>query len=150
ISKKLPLLVDVRDESTGDVRIVLELKKGADPDIVMAYLFKHTTLQVNVQINFTCLVPTDNPEVGAPERLDLKRMLDHFLKFRLQVTTRRLEFQLGELNQRIHLLEGFAKIYDAVDETIRIIRRSEGKQDAAEKLMKRFGLDEEQVDAILE
>ncbi len=150
LSKKLPLLLDVRDESTGDVRIVLELKKGADPQVVMAYLFKHTPLQTNVQVNFTCLVPTENPEVGAPERLDLQKMVRHFLDFRLQVVTRRLEFELGELRHRIHILEGFAKVYDAVDETIRIIRRSEGKQDAAQKLMKRFDLDEEQVDAILE
>ena len=63
---------------------------------------------------------------------------------------RRLAFDLAELQKRIHLLEGFARIYDAVDETIKIIRRSEGKQDAAEKLMKRFDLDEDQVDAILE
>src|SRR5205823_2608948 len=78
ISRKLPQLVDVRDESTADVRVVLELKKGADVPIVMAYLFKHTPLQSSVQINFTCLVPTSNPEVGAPERLDLKRMLEQF------------------------------------------------------------------------
>ena len=150
IERKLPQLVDVRDESTRDVRIVLEIKKGSDPNVVLAYLFKHTPLQTNVQVNLTCLVPTDNPEVGAPERLDLKKMLRHFLDFRLRTVTRRLEFQLGELTTRIHLLEGFAKIYDAVDETIRIIRKSEGKQDAADKLMKRFDLDAEQVDAILE
>jgi DNA gyrase subunit A len=150
LGRKLPQLVDVRDESTADVRIVLELKKGADPQMVLAYLFKHTPLQSTVQVNMTCLVPTDNVEVGAPERLDLKKVLRHFLDFRYGVVKRRLEFDLAELQKRIHLLEGFAKIYDAVDETIRIIRRSEGKQDAAQKLMKRFELDEEQVDAILE
>ena len=150
IEKKLPHLVDVRDESTKDVRIVLEIRKGSAPEVVMAYLFKHTPLQTNVQVNLTCLIPTENPEVAAPERLDLKRMLRHFLDFRFEVVKRRLAFHLGELNARIHLLEGFEKIYDAVDETIKIIRRSEGKQDAADKLMKRFGLDAEQVDAILE
>jgi DNA gyrase subunit A len=116
----------------------------------MAYLFKHTSLQINVPVNMTCLVPTENPEVGAPERLDVAKMLRHFLDFRLDVVRRRLEFQKGELEARIHVLEGFAKVYDALDEMIRIIRKSEGKADAAEKLMKRFDLDDEQVDAILE
>jgi DNA gyrase subunit A len=150
VERKLPLLTDVRDESTEDVRIVLELKRGADPQVVMAYLFKHTSLQTTIQINFTCLVPTTNPEVGAPERLDLAKMLRHFLDFRLEVVQRRLNFELAELNARIHVLDGFAKVYDALDEMIRIIRKAEGKADAAGKLMKRFELDDEQVDAILE
>jgi DNA gyrase subunit A len=90
------------------------------------------------------------PEVGAPERLDLGRMLRHFLDFRFDVVTRRIRHDLGLLDKRIHVLEGFATIFDALDETIRIIRRSEGKKDAADKLMKRFSLDAEQVDAILE
>ncbi|HEX2569701.1 MAG TPA: DNA topoisomerase IV subunit A [Polyangia bacterium] len=150
IERKLPQLVDVRDESTEDVRIVLELKKGSDPQLVMAYLFKHTPLQVSVQVNMTCLVPTDNPEVAAPERLDLQRMLRHFIDFRLQVVRRRFEHELGELRSRIHILEGYEKIYDAVDETIRIIRKSEGKQDASDKLQKRFSIDADQAEAILE
>ncbi len=150
IERKLALLNDVRDESTDEVRIVLELKKGADPQTVMAYLFKHTALQTSVQANFTCLIPTENPEVGAPERLDLAKMLRHFLDFRLDVVKRRLAFELAEFGKRIHVLEGFATVYDALDEMIRIIRKAEGKADAAAKLMKRFALDEEQVEAILE
>jgi DNA gyrase subunit A len=148
--RKLPQMTDVLDQSTTDVRIEIELKKDADPQLVMAYLYKHTALQTNVQVNMTCLVPTENPEVGRPERLTLARCLRHFLDFRLQVVTKRLQFDLDELERRIHVLEGFAKVYDALDEVLKIIRRSEGKKDAAEKLMKRFELDEEQVDAILE
>ncbi len=98
----------------------------------------------------TCLVPTENPEVGRPERLGLKACLRHFLDFRFDVVTRRLNHDLADLKKRIHLLEGYSKIYDALDEVLKIIRKSEGKADAAEKLMKRFQLDEEQVDAILE
>jgi DNA gyrase subunit A len=150
IAKKLPQLIDVRNESTDDIRIVLELKKGADAAMTMAYLFKHTPLQANFNVNLTCLVPTANPEVGAPRRLDLKSICRHFLDFRFEVVTKRFEHELAELQERIHLLQGFAKIYDALDETIRIIRKSEGKKDAAEKLIKRFELDAEQVDAILE
>ncbi len=150
IQRKMPSLVDVRDESTDDCRIVCEMKKDADPNLVMAYLYKHTPLQTNVQVNLTCLVPTSNPEVAAPQRIGLKEILQHFLDFRMEVVTKRLEFELDQLQKRIHILEGFVIIFDALDEAIRIIRRSEGKQDAANKLMKRFGLDELQVDAILE
>ena len=150
INKKLPVLIDVRDESTEECRIVCEMKKDADPHLVMAYLYKHTPLQTNVQVNLTCLVPTANPEVAAPQRLGLKPILRHFLDFRMEVVTKRLEYELDQLEKRIHVLEGFVTIFDALDETIKIIRRSDGKQDAAQKLMKRFELDELQVDAILE
>ena len=148
--RKLPWLTDVRDESTAEVRVVLEVKKDADPDLVMAYLFKHTPLQTNFNVNLTCLVPTENPEVGAPQRLDLKAMLQHFLDFRYEVTRKRYEFELEQLKKRLHILDALEKVYDALDEMIRIIRKSEGKADAAEKLMKRFGLDDVQADAILE
>jgi DNA gyrase subunit A len=150
IKKRLPHLLDVRDESTEDCRIVLEYKKGADPQLVMAYLYKHTPLAATVQVNLTCLVPTEQPDVAAPSRLDLRQMLRQFLDFRLDVVTRRLRYDLEQLNRRIHVLEGFVKIFDALDETIRIIRRSDGRADAADKLMKRFDLTREQVDAILE
>jgi DNA gyrase subunit A len=150
IAKKVPGLLDVRDESTDDCRIVCETKKDADPQLIMAYLYKHTPLQTNVQVNLTCLVPTANPEVAAPQRIGLKAILRHFLDFRMEVVTKRLEFELDQLLKRIHILEGFVIIFDALDEAIRIIRASEGKQDAAGKLMKRFKLDAEQADAILE
>ncbi|MFN3197367.1 MAG: DNA topoisomerase (ATP-hydrolyzing) subunit A [Bradymonadia bacterium] len=150
IGSKLPQVVDVRDESTDKVRIVLELKRGANPEAVMAYLYKHTPLQQNFNVNLTCLVPTENPEICTPERLGLKGVLRHFLDFRYQVLTRRLEYQLSKLKERIHILEGLELIFDALDEAIIIIRKSEGKADAARKLMARFGLDEVQVDAILE
>jgi DNA gyrase subunit A len=151
ISRKLPYLVDVRDESTTDVRIVLEIKRDADPAMVMAYLYKHTPLQVNFNMNLTCLVPPDAGEgVPEPRRLGLKEVLRHFLDFRFTVTCARFEHELGQLKARIHVLEGFVTIFDALDETIRIIRKSDGKQDAADKLMKRFALDAVQIDAILE
>jgi DNA gyrase subunit A len=150
LSRKLPPLVDVKDVSTDDVRIALELKRDADPQLVMAYLFKHTPLQTNVIVNLTCLIPTENAEVGRPERLDLKSILWHFLHFRLEVVTNRLGHELEALKKRIHVLEGFEKVFDALDEIIRIIRKSEGKADSAEKIMKRFELDAEQADAILE
>src|ERR1051325_1812212 len=150
LSRKLPPLLDVKDVSTDDVRIALEIKKDADPKMVMAYLFKNTPLQTNFIVNVTCLIPTENPEVGRPERLDLHTALMYFLQFRLQVVTNRLEHELEALKKRIHILEGFEKVFDALDEIIRIIRKSEGKADSAEKIIKRFGLDADQADAILE
>ncbi len=150
LSRKLPPLLDVRDVSADDVRIVLEIKKDADPKMVMAYLFKNTPLQTNFIVNLTCLIPTENAEVGRPERLDLKAILWHFLHFRLEVVTGRLEYELDALRKRIHVLEGFERVFDALDEIIRIIRKSDGKADSAEKIMSRFALDAEQADAILE
>jgi DNA gyrase subunit A len=149
-ARHMPHLTDVRDVSTDDVRIELTIKRDADPEVVMAYLFKNTPLQNNFSVNMTCLVPTENPEVGRPERLDLHSILWHFLRFRLEVVTRRLEHELRDLNRRIHILEGFATVFDALDQIIAIIRKSDGKQDAAQKIMTRFRLDAEQTDAILE
>ena len=150
ISRKLPHVVDVKDLSTDDVRIALELKKDADEKMVMAYLFKNTPLQSNFPVNLTCLIPTENPAVGKPERLDLHDILWHFLDFRFHVVTRRLEDELATLRKRIHILEGFETVFDALDEILKIVRKSDGKADAAAKIMKQFGLDAEQTDAILE
>ncbi len=150
VGRKLPHLLDVKDVSTDDVRIELELKRDADEHKVMSYLFRHTPLQSTFPVNLTCLVPTEQPGIGRPERLDLKAVLMHFLGFRLEVVTRRLEHELAALRKRIHLLEGFALVFDALDEIIALIRRSDGKADAAMRIMERFPLDAEQTDAILE
>ena len=148
--KKLPLLTDVRDESTTDVRIVCESRKDADPQLVMAYLYKHTQLQTNFNVNLTCLIPTEGSGVLTPAKVDLKTMLSHFIDFRFQVVERRFRHELKLLLERIHILEGFKKLFGALDEAIQIIRNSLGRQDAGEKLKDRFKLDSIQVDAILE
>ncbi|MGB3543588.1 DNA gyrase subunit A, partial [Rubrivirga sp.] len=147
---KVPQIVDVRDESTDEVRIVLELKRGASAEVAMAYLFKHTPLQSRFHVNLTALVPTDNPEVAAPEKVDLRTALRHFLDFRLEVVTRRLEHELRALEKRIHILKGFAVIFDALDEAIKLIRASKNKADANARLRHRFGIDQDQADAVLE
>jgi DNA gyrase subunit A len=150
INRKLPQLVDVRDESTTDVRIVLETKKDVDTDKILAYLFKHTPLQQNFNCNFTALVPTRNTDVGTPERMGIKDMLGYFVDFRLEVTTKRYQFELDQLNRRIHILKGFVTIFDALDALIKLIRASDGKKDASKKIIAKFGLDEIQTEAILE
>jgi DNA gyrase subunit A len=150
LSRKLPHLVDVKDLSTDDVRIALELKREADARMVMAYLYKHTPLQSTFPVNLTCLIPTENALVGKPDRLGLHDILWHFLHFRLDVVRGRLKHELEALKRRVHILEGFETVFDALDEILKIVRKSDGKQDAADKIMKRFALDAEQTDAILE
>jgi DNA gyrase subunit A len=150
VSRKLPLAVDVRDESTDDVRVVVELKPEASADAVMAYLFKHTNLQMNFNVNLTALVPTGRASVGQPARLTLLELCRHFLDFRREVVRRRLTHELSELRQRLHILEGFLKLFDGVDKAIKIIRGAESRPDAQRSLMKAFDLDEVQADAILD
>jgi DNA gyrase subunit A len=151
ISKgQVPQLVNVKDLSAEDIRIVLELRPGANADAAMAYLFKNTPLQSNFSVNLTCLQPAAEAEIAVPKRLDLRSILLHFLDFRMEVLTRRLRHELEALRRRIHILEGFAIVFNNLDEAIRIIRDSNGKADAAPKLIARFGLSDEQADAILE
>lgn len=150
-SRKLPQLESVADETNDEngLRIVLEMKPGSDPDEVMAYLYRHTNLETGVSFNLTALVPEDNG-VLVPAVLSLPEMLQHFLDFRFETVRRRFEFQLRQLERRIHILEGFIIVFDGLDKALRLIRQSKGKQDAAAKLMKAFPLDEQQTDAVLE
>jgi DNA gyrase subunit A len=147
---QVPQLTNIKDLSTDDVRILLELKAGANADAALAYLFKNSPLQINFNINLTCLLPAEGAEVAVPARLDLKTILQQFLDFRLEIVTRRLRFELKNLLERIHILEGFAIVFKNLDEAIRIIRASDGKSDAAPKLMARFEISELQADAVLE
>ncbi|HAW30308.1 MAG TPA: DNA topoisomerase, partial [Planctomycetaceae bacterium] len=150
-SRKLPQLVDVADETDdkNGLKIVLEIKPDADPETVMAFLYKHTNLEQNFSVNMTCLVP-DESEVLVPRRCDLKEMLQYFLDFRFISVRKRFEYQLQLLERRIHILKGFAIIFNDLDKALKLIRASSGKQDAAKKLMANFPLDEIQTMAILE
>jgi DNA gyrase subunit A len=150
IERKVPQLVDVRDESTNEVRIVLELAAGADAELAMAYLFKNTPLESNFAVNLTALVPTSEGGSTRPELLSLKACLQQFLSFREEVTEKRLIFERKQLLERIHILEGLALIYDALDEAIKIVRKSDGRSDAAERLRDRFKLTEIQSFAVVD
>ena len=149
VERKVPQITDVRDESTDDVRIVLELASGADPDRAMAYILKNTPIESVFPVNMTVLVPVGD-FASKPERISLKDCLQHFLNFREDVVQKRLRFERKKLMERIHILEGFAKIYDALDEVLKIVRRSEGRSDAAEKLIKRFKLSDAQAYAVVD
>jgi DNA gyrase subunit A len=143
--KKLPQVAAARDESTHEVRIVLELKAETNPELVTAYIFKHTDLESTFPVNFTALKP--NME---PERLSLKELMRYFLDFRHEVTTKRLNYDLKLLKARLHILKAFEALYDDLDTAIKIIRKAKSREDAAEKLKKHFRLDDEQVKAMLE
>ena len=150
-SRKLPQLIGTGDETNekNGLRIVLDLKPGSDADAVMAFLYKHTNLEQNFAFNLTALVPDEHGGM-VPARLSLVEMLQQFLDFRFITVRRRFEYQLEQLERRIHILEGMQIIFDGLDKALRIIRKSSGKADAAEKLMKAFPLDAEQTNAILE
>jgi DNA topoisomerase IV A subunit len=145
IAKKLPPLTDVRDESDERIRVVLEIKSTADEKKIMSYLFKHTDLENNFQLNFTCLKPN-----GEPARLTLLEICQYFLEFRKQVITRRLNYELALIEKRLHLLAGFAAIFSNLDKALKLIRSSKSRKEAHEKLQKEFKLDNEQTNAILE
>jgi DNA gyrase subunit A len=151
VSRKLPQLLGLTNESNEKegLRIALEIKSDTDPNLVMAYLYKHTQLQETFSYNLTCLVPTEDG-TPRPEKLGLKEMLRYFLDFRFATVRRRFEYDLEQLRKRIHVLQGFKIVFNALDKAIKLIRESDGKTDAAEKLMKAFKLDEVQTEAILD
>lgn len=148
IGKKIPQAVDVRDESTEEIRIVLEIAAEADTENIMAFICKNTTLESNFNVNLTALIPEKNAII--PKQLNLKSMLEHFLDFRKDVVKKRLLFEKKNLEARLHILEGFVIIFDALDEAIKIVRKSDGRTDAAKKLQKRFKLTEIQSFAIVD
>ena len=150
-ARQVPQLIALTNESNEKegLRIALDIKPGTDPELVMAYLYKHTALQENFAYNLTALVPEDDGKT-KPERLGLKEILRYFLDFRFATVRRRFEYDLEQLRKRIHILQGFKIIFNALDKAIKLIRESQGKPDAAEKLMKAFKLDEIQAEAILD
>ncbi len=148
--RKVPQITDIRDESTDQVRVVLELQKGADAAMAMAYLYKHTSLQSNFNVDLNVLVPHAEGGATRPRRLNLVELCLNYLDFRMTTVRRRFEHDLEKLLSRIHILGGFEKVFGGLDKAIRIIRRSKGKKDAAAKLIAEFDLDERQADAILE
>jgi DNA gyrase subunit A len=132
------------------MRIVLDLKRGADPDAAMSFLYRKTRLQTRFSVNMTALFPVAGSLVPQPRKKGLLEVLKAFLDFRFSITERRLQFDLKRLRERIHILEAFEMLFDALDEAIGLIRESEGKSDARDRLRLRFEFDHEQAEAILE
>ena len=143
--KRLEGISDLRDESDRiGMRIVIELKKDANPQVVLNNLFKQTALQSSFGIIMLALVDDQK----QPKILSLRQIIDEYLAFQMEVLTRRTRFDLKKARERAHLLEGLLIAQDNIDEVIHIIRSA--YDDAKEKLMERFGLDEIQAQAILD
>ncbi len=142
---KLEGITDLRDESDRrGMRIVIELAKNADPDAVLASLYKHTPLQTTFSIIMLALVE------GSPRLLPLKQALKIYLEHRQEVVRRRAEHDLARLRRRAHILEGLLIALNNLDEVIQLIRKSRTAETAHKNLRKRFGLTAEQAQAILD
>jgi DNA gyrase subunit A len=144
-AKVLEDISDVRDESDRDgLRIVIELKRDATPMVVLNNLYKHTQLQTTFGVIMLALVE------GRPRVLNLKQMMEEFLKHRNEVIVRRTRFELDAAEKRAHILEGFIIALDNIDEVIKTIKESKDTSTANLNLQQRFGLSEIQAKAILE
>ncbi|HEX9531869.1 MAG TPA: DNA gyrase subunit A [bacterium] len=144
-TKKLAGISDLRDESDrSGMRIVIELRRDANPQIVRNQLFKHTQFQATFGANMLALVD------GVPKTLKLKDMLDHYLKHRRVVVIRRTKFELARAEERAHILEGYKIALKHLDEVIELIKKSKDVPSARTGLIKRFKLSERQADAILD
>lgn len=142
--KKLEGVRDLRDESTRDIRVVVELKTGAQPQKVLNYLYKHTQLEDTFHLNTVVLVD------GVPQTLSLKGILEEFVAYRKLVVRRRCEFDLRKAEDREHILLGLKKALDHIDAIIKTIKQSKDVQTAHAALMKTFGFSDRQATAILE
>ena len=142
--KRVDQISDLRDESDRDgMRIVIELKKDANAQVVLNQLYSYTQLQDTVGVIMLCLVD------GIPRVLTLKEMLEEYLKFQFLVVTRRTQFDLKKARDREHILEGLKMVCDNTDEVISIIRHSKDRSDAKQNLINRFSITEVQSAAIV-
>ncbi len=142
--KKIEGIRGLRDESTRDIRIAIDLKQGAHPQKVLNFLYKHTALEDTFHFNMVVLVD------GVPQTLSLKGILQEFIKHRREVVKRRSEFDLRQAQAREHILLGLSKALDHIDEIIKTIKASKDVAEAHANLMKKFKFSELQAQAILE
>lgn len=143
--KKIDGITDLRDESDKDgIRVVIELRRDVEPQIILNYLYKHTQLETTFGIINLALVN------NRPKVLNLKELIIHFIDHRRVVIRRRTQFDLDKALRRAHILEGLRIAIDQIDEIIKTIRQSKSTAEAKVKLMKNFGLSEIQAQAILE
>ncbi len=142
--KKLEGIKGLRDESTRDIRVVIDLKNGSQPQTILNYLYRHTQLEETFHFNVVALVD------GVPLTLALKTILEKFIEHRQLVIHRRTEFDLRKAKEREHILLGLTKALDHIDEIIKLIKKSKDIDDARAGLMKQFKFSDRQANAILE
>ena len=143
IDKKIDGIVEVRDESAADVRVVIDLKKTANTELVVNYLLKNTDMQISYNFNMVSIVNK------RPKLLGLSGALDAFNEKKKEVVVRRTEFDLRHAKARLHIVEGLIKCISILDEVIRVIRASKNKSDAKDNLVKEFEFSEKQAEAIV-
>ena len=143
IDKKVEGILEVRDESASDIRIVIDLKKNANTDLIINYLLKNTDMQISYNFNVVAIVNR------RPKLLGLKESLDAFISHQKEVVRRRTEFDLNHAKARFHIVEGLIKCISILDEVIKVIRASKNKVDAKENLVKEFEFTEVQAEAIV-
>lgn len=145
IDKKIDGIVEVRDESDkeSNLRIAIDLKSGANKELVLNYLLKNTELQINYNYNMVAIVNR------RPKLMGILPMLDAFIAHKKEVVKRRSEFELAAYKREMHLTEGLVKAISILDDVIRVIRASKDKNDATNNLIKEFGFTFEQADAIV-
>jgi DNA gyrase subunit A len=154
--KSIAGIADLKNESDRKgIRIIVELQRGATPNVVLNQLYKHTPLQTSFGFNMLALVPAPSAIPGVaqtlePQVLSLRQILQHFISHRVVVIRRRTEYELRKAEERAHILEGFRIALDAIDEVIRIIRESDSTDTAREALVDRFKLSVIQANAILD
>ena len=143
IDKKIDGIAEVRDESAADVRVVIDLKKNANAELIVNYLLKNTDMQINYNFNMVAIVNK------RPKLLGLTQAIDAFIQHQKEVVRRRTEFDLAHAKARYHIVEGLIKCISILDEVIRVIRESKNKTDAKENLVKEFQFTMEQAEAIV-
>ncbi|HHW31326.1 MAG TPA: DNA gyrase subunit A [Clostridiaceae bacterium] len=149
--KKIEGISDLREESDriDPVRIVIELKKDANAQIVLNQLYKHTQMQDTFSVNMLALIQTEDGKF-EPRILTLRQVIDHYIRHQLDVITRRTKFDLDKAEARAHILEGLKIAIDHLDEVIKIIRGSKNEANAKVALMKRFEFSDKQAQAIVD
>lgn len=143
-SKKIEDIKDIRDESTTDIRIVIDLKQNSHPNKTLNQLYKYTPIEDKFHMNLVALVD------GVPQTLALKDVLEHFIEHRLEVIRRRSEYDLGKAKDREHILLGLKKALDHIDEIIALIKKSKDTEEAHANLVKKFKFSDRQAKAILD
>lgn len=143
IDKKIEGIIEVRDESAADIRVVIDLKKNVNKDLIVNYLLKNTDMQISYNFNMVSIVNR------RPKLLGLSAALDAFIAHQKEVVKRRTEFDLNHAQARFHIVEGLIKCISILDEVIKTIRASKNKQDAKDNLVKEYEFTKEQAEAIV-
>jgi len=147
--KKLEGISDLRDESTAETRIVIELKRDAIPRVVLNQLYKHTTMQSTFGVIMLALVPDPTTRRLVPRVMGMREALLHFIHHRHEVIVRRTQYDIDRAREREHILDGLKIAVDNIDAVIKVIRAADDTESASKELQRRFKLSEKQAEAIL-